>query len=394
MIKKTSSIVITCAKGLMPYLSAEVRSLGLPVVGETSSGVTTQGTLADTMMLNLRIRTGHRVLFLLREFEAKNADDLYREMLGVSWEEYIPAGGSITVQSSVDNDSVRDSRYPNLKCKDAIVDRMRSKYGSRPDSGPGRGGAVIFLYWKNLYCAVYLDTSGDPLSKRGYRTMPWMAPMQETLAAGVIQAAGWDDRKNFINPMCGSGTLAIEAALIATRCAAGSLRSNYAFRHLKGFDEAAWKRMRDDAAAERRERVPGRIIASDSDRRAVAAAMKNAAAAGVAGLIEFEVCDYSDTTVPEGGGVVIVNPEYGERMGTAKDLHALYKGIGDYFKRKCKGYTGYIFTGNSQLAKAVGLRAQKRTVFFNGPIECRLLQYDLYEGSRKEGRSEYNGEKR
>jgi 23S rRNA G2445 N2-methylase RlmL len=394
MVKKTSSIVITCAKGLKPYLSAEVRSLGLPVVGEASSGVTTQGSLDDTMALNLRIRTGHRVLFLLREFEAENADDLYREMLGVSWEDYIPVGGSITVQSSVDNESVKDSRYPNLKCKDAIVDRMRGKFGSRPDSGPGRGGAGVFLYWKNLYCAVYLDTSGEPLSKRGYRAIPWKAPMQETLAAGVIQSAGWDGGRNFVNPMCGSGTLAIEAALIGTRCAPGSLRSNFAFRHLKGFDEKVWRRMRDEAAAERRENVRGRIIATDADRRAVAAARKNAAAAGVAEKIEFEVCDYSDTTVPEGGGVVLVNPEYGERMGTENDLQSLYKGLGDFFKKRCNGYTGYIFTGNSRLAKAVGLRANRRTVFFNGPIECRLLQYDLYEGSRKERREERDGEER
>jgi 23S rRNA G2445 N2-methylase RlmL len=378
-----SRIVITCPKGLSPFLSREIRALGLEVIEEAVSGVTTEGTLDDAMALNLHVRTGHRVLLFLGDFVARNADELYEKMAGISWEDHIPVEGSITVHSSVDNVTIRDSRYPNLKAKDAIVDRMRNTFGTRPNAGSGREGAVIFFYWKGRSCSVYLDTSGEPLSKRGYRKIPWKAPMQETLAAGVIMAAGWDGRSNFINPMCGSGTLAIEAALIGTNSAPGLLRSNYAFRHLKGFNEAAWERMRKKARDEQREECRGRIVATDSDPDAVAVAIKNAANAGVGQRIEFGVCDFSGTEVPGGGGVVVVNPEYGERLGAAKNLPAVYKRLGDFFKQRCGGYTGYVFTGDSGLAKAVGLRSKKRTVFYNGPIECRLLQYELYEGSRK-----------
>jgi putative N6-adenine-specific DNA methylase len=246
-MSRKSRIVITCPKGLSPFLSSEVVALGLDVISETVSGVTTEGSLEDAMAANLHVRTGHRVLFFLGEFRARNSDELYVKMGRIAWEDHIPVDGKITVHSSVDNATVRDSRYPNLKCKDAVVDRMRKAFGARPDSGPGRESAVIFFYWKGDDCSVYLDTSGEPLSRRGYRKIPWKAPMQETLAAGVIMAAGWDGRSNFINPMCGSGTLAIEAALIATNCAPGLLRNDYAFRHLKGFNAAIWDRMRKKA---------------------------------------------------------------------------------------------------------------------------------------------------
>ena len=385
MAREKDRIVVTCPKGLSPFLAREIRSLGLPVVAETVSGVTTEGGREEAMAVNLHVRTGHRVLLSLAEFAARDAVDLYEKMSGIAWERHIPADGTITVHSSVDNATVRDSRYANLKCKDAIVDRLRSKFGVRPDSGPGREGVVIFFYWKGSDCSVYLDTSGEPLSKRGYRKIPWKAPMQETLAAAVIMASGWDGRSNFINPMCGSGTVAIEAALIATHCAPGLLRTAYAFRHLRGFQEDAWERMREKARGERLSGTVGRIIATDADPEAVAAARKNAGYAGVQGLIDFSVCDFSETEVPGGGGVVFVNPEYGERLGAAKDLAGVYRGLGDFFKQRCRGYAGYILTGDSGLAKSVGLRSKSRTVLYNGPIECRLLEYELYEGSRKKG---------
>jgi putative N6-adenine-specific DNA methylase len=209
------------------------------------------------------------------------------------------------------------------------------------------------------------------------------APMQETLAAAVIRATGWNGSGHFINPMCGSGTLAIEAALAGLNRAAGILRDNFGFMHLKGFKESLWNDLRAQAKKEAKKTLDCRIIATDIRREAVEAAKKNAATAGVEHLIEFAVCDYSGTTVPDGGGIVILNPEYGERMGKIKELESVYKGIGDSFKQKCRGYTGYLFTGNPDLAKKVGLKAKRRIQFFNSGIECRLLEYELYEGSRK-----------
>jgi putative N6-adenine-specific DNA methylase len=207
--------------------------------------------------------------------------------------------------------------------------------------------------------------------------------MQETLAAAVIQATGWRGRGNFVNPMCGSGTLAIEAALAALEMAPGLLRKNFGFMHLKGFNRASWDRMLQEARARVKKSFRGKFVATDIDPKAIRTARQHAAAAGVDHLIEFSAGDYAETPIPEGPGVVILNPEYGERMGKIEQLKAVYRGIGDFFKKKCQGYTGYIFTGNLELAKKVGLKPKRRTPFFSSNIECRLLEYDLYEGSRK-----------
>ncbi|MBF0506113.1 MAG: class I SAM-dependent RNA methyltransferase [Nitrospirae bacterium] len=387
-----SRILITCAKGIPPYLREEVLALGFPVLDETIAGIATEGTIDDTLRLNLLLRTAHRVLFLIREFAAPDADALYRAASEIPWEEYIAPDGYVCVTSSVDNPTIRDSRFANVRCKDAIVDRIKDKCGRRPDSGPDQDRAVVNLYWKNSRCSLYIDTSGEPLSRRGYRKIPLTAPMQETLAAAVILATGWAPGQNgsghFINPMCGSGTLAIEAALIGLNRAPGLLRDNFGFMHIRGFNEAVWDELRAQAKKTAKKALDCRIIATDIRTEAVEAAKKNAATAGVGHLIEFAVCDYSETPVPDSGGIVILNPEYGERMGKIKELESVYKGIGDFFKQKCRGYNGYLFTGNLDLAKKVGLRAKRRIQFFNSRIECRLLEYELYVGSRKNKNAE------
>jgi 23S rRNA G2445 N2-methylase RlmL len=380
---RKNRIVITCAKGVPPFLKQEVLSLGFPTLSVGKAEVETEGTLEDTLKLNLLIRTGQRVLFLLESFNAKTPEELYKKISRISWEDYIPEDSYFSVTSSVFNPTIKDSRFANVKCKDAVVDRIKEKRGRRPDAGPERDRIVIHLYWRGNLCQVFLDTSGEPLSRRGYRMIPLKAPMQETLAAGVVLATGWEGKGNFINPMCGSGTLAIEAALIALERAPGLLRSNYGFMHLKEFDEFSWKALRRKTRAEAKERLNRRIIATDISQQAVEAAKKNAMTAGVERLIEFGVCHFSETPVPDGGGVVILNPEYGERLGEVEELKKTYREIGDFFKKKCNGYSGYIFTGNLDLAKKVELRTKRRIIFFNGPIECRLLEYDLYEGSRK-----------
>lgn len=376
-------ILITCAKGITPFLKEEILHLGFPVLDETVAGVATEGSMDDVMRLNLWLRTGHRVLFLIRDIIASDAVDLYRVMSNIPWEDYIAEDGYVCVTSSVDNPTIRDSRYANVRCKDAIVDRIRTKRGQRPDSGPDRDRSVINLYWKENRCSVYFDTSGESLCRRGYRKIPLTAPMQETLTAAVIAATGWNGRGHFVNPMCGSGTLAIEAALIAMNKAPGLLRTNFGFMHIKGFNKGLWSDLRTRSEKDVKKDLNCRIIATDIRIEAVKAAKINAVAAGVEHLIEFNVCDYSMTEVPDGGGVVIINPEYGERMGKLRELDSVYKGIGDFFKHKCTGYAGYVFTGNPDLAKKIGLRAKRRTQFFNSGIECRLLEFELYEGSRR-----------
>jgi len=378
-----SPILITCPKGIPPYLRKEILSIGFPVLSETVSSVETEGTLDDTLRLNLFLRTGHRVLFLIKEFFAESPDQLYEHAHRIEWERYFHKDNYLCVTSSVDHPTITDSRFANLKCKDAIVDRFYRKFSQRPDSGPKRDGVVVHLYWRGKQCRLFLDTSGEPLSKRGYRKIPLQAPMQETLAAAAMLATGWEGTGNFINPMCGSGTLAIEATMIALDRAPGLLRSNYGFMHLKGFNQPLWEKLKKEARALAKKLIQGKIIATDISPKAIEAAKKNAMTAGVDQFIEFRVCDFSETPVPEGGGVIMLNPPYGERMGEIRQLEGLYKGIGDFFKKKCQGYWGYIFTGNFPLAKKVGLRTRRKLPFFNGEIECRLLEYELYEGSKK-----------
>ncbi len=379
-----SRIIITCAKGITPFLKEEILKLGFPVIMETVAGVMTAGTIEDTMKLNLWLRTGHRVLFLIKEFTSKDPGELYKNLIEIPWEDYIPEDGYFCVTSNVDNPYIKDSRYANVKCKDAIVDRIRLKKGRRPDSGPERNSIVVNLYWKGKDCSIYFDTSGEALSKRNYRKIPFKAPMQETLASAVILATKWDGKSHFVNPMCGSGTLAIEAALIGLNKPPGIHRNNYSFMHMKGFNSNYWNQLKTDAKKNALRELNYKIIASDISEEAISAAKKNAATAGVEHLIEFLVCDYSETKIPEGEGVVIINPEYGERMGKMKELEDVYKGIGDFFKQKCTGYKGYIFTGNLGLAKKIGLKTFCRIPFYNGDIECRLLGYELYKGSKKD----------
>ena len=424
--KQKNKILVTCPKGVSPYLKTEIEVLGFPILAELDTAIQIEGTLEDTLILNLHLRTAQRVLYQLETLSVNTPGSLYGKLNDIPWETILHDSGKaayVCVTSIVDNPLITDSRFVNVKVKDAIVDRIRDKCGRRPDSGPDKDKAVIHVYWKNDQAYVYLDTSGERLSLRGYRKIPLQAPMQETLAAAVIMATGWKGEGAFINPMCGSGTLAIEAAFIALNRAPGLLRNNYGFMFIKGFPEALWQELRKNARNIAKKKLPAKIIATDIDKKAVLAARQNAQTAGVEHLIEFNICSYENTPIPEDGGIIILNPPYGERMGGISDkveyrssnkeeaprgrkiiirkasdrsdkgshikargtqiLEAIYQGIGDFFKKIGGGYRGYIFTGNLEMVKKVGLRTKQRIIFYNGEIECRLLEYELYAGSMK-----------
>jgi putative N6-adenine-specific DNA methylase len=377
-------ILVTCSKGTTPYLQQEILALGLPVHEESEAAVETEGDMEDTMLLNLSLRTGQRVLLLLHEGQAKTPGDLYDGVINLPWEDILHEDGYVCITSSVDTPEIRDPRYANLKVKDAIVDRLRNLFRCRPDSGSDRTGAVVHVYWKDDLYRIFADTSGEPLSRRGYRKIPLIAPMQETLAAAVIMATGWTGDGPLINPMCGSGTLAIEAALIARRRAPGLLRDNFGFLHLKGFDDDLWQQVRLKVRKGERKDIPGRIIATDISLDAVRAAGVNAGRAKMGRYIQFRQCPFEETSIPGEKGIVVMNPPYGQRLGEEADLAGLYEGIGDFFKERCGGYRGYIFTANPDLTKKVGLRTSRRVILYNGELESRLLEYEIYEGSRKQ----------
>lgn len=388
IFKRKGRILVTCPKGMPEYLHAELAGLGFPNGEQLDAGVEVSGTLMDCMYLNLWVRTGHRVLFEIKHFRAFDADELYHEVYALPWEEYIDTDGYFRVDAAIRDTTVNDSRFAGLRVKDAVADKFMDTFDRRPNSGPDTSGVCLFLHWRENRATLYLDTTGEPLPKRGYRKRPHTAPMQETLAAACILAGNWpelaDQGGHFIAPMCGSGTLAIEAALMALNGAPGLLRDNFAFMHLVGFDAEAWDNMLGQAEDAENTELKGRIIATDHDPAAIEAARDNARLAGVGDFIEFATCDFSETEVPEGPGIVIFNPEYGERLGEVKELETVYKAIGDFFKQECGGKTGFIFTASPILAKRVGLKTKRRRIFFSAKLECRLLEYELYAGTRKQ----------
>ena len=380
----SSKIVITCPPHINTYLAEEVTALGYKVKGINRMGVEIEGTFNDAMYLNLHLRTGYRVLYLIQSFKATTPDQLYDQVCHIKWENLIDEDGYFSIQSYVKNDFIYDSKYANLKIKDAIADRFVREFGKRPDSGPDISKVVLFLHWKLDQCNLYIDTSGETIAKHNYRKIPFKAPMLESLAAATIQASEWDRKSTFVNPMCGSGTLAIEAALMAINKVPGLMRDNFGFMHIKGYNYAYWDKIKKEAEEAVLDSIPFKIIASDLSPEALKVSRMNAKYAKVDHLINFELCDFSRTTIPEITGVIIINPEYGERLGEEEALLNIYQQIGDFFKKSCSGYMGYIFTGNMNLAKKVGLRAKRRMEFFNAKIDCRLLEYELYAGSKRQ----------
>jgi putative N6-adenine-specific DNA methylase len=301
-------VTITCNKRLTPYLEQEVKELGFDIQESFVTGVRLLASVNDCIRLNLHLRCASQVLYGLRHFEAHDADDIYRTVLEYPWEQVMPPDGYFSITSNVQNDTINNSMFANLRVKDGIVDRMRDKTGIRPSTGAELKGTVIHLFWKGEEAELFIDTSGDSLARHGYRKIPGRAPMLEALASATIMATRWDRFSPFVNPMCGSGTVAIEAALIATNTRPGLFRDNYAFMHLQGYDETVYleERGRLEAAIVD---VPGlRIIATDYSDVAISNAIKNAKAAGVADLIEFSVCDFTDTEVPQDvPGVLFIN---------------------------------------------------------------------------------------
>jgi putative N6-adenine-specific DNA methylase len=380
-----SKIIITCNKWLSNALKQEVVSLGFSIDRVFQTGVELTGNVNDCIKLNMNLRTASQVMYSLKTFICNDPDELYHQALSIHWEKMIQPDGYFSVISNVFTPTIQTNLFANLRVKDAIVDRIRNTTNKRPSTGSELSGAVVYLFWKNDEAELFLDTSGASLARHGYRKLPGKAPMLEALAAATILSTKWDRFTPLINPMCGSGTLAIEAALIATKCAPGLLRDNYAFMHLIGYDSAVYNKEREVLEGQVRALPSLKIIASDLSKDAIKVAKINAAAAGVEDLIDFQVCDFEATHLPEemNGAIVMFNPEYGERLGEEIELEKTYARMGDFLKNKCKGATGYIFTGNLELAKKIRLKPSRRIEFLNAKIDCRLLEYEMYDGTRR-----------
>ena len=374
-----SKIVCTCSPGIAPILAREMADLGFRPGDVLESAVETEGTLADCLRLNMHLRTAHRVLYALDVFRARNGEDLYDELVQIPWERYLDPHGYFSIDRWVDNPTIRNSSFAALKAKDAVADRMRNACGRRPDSGNERTDACLFLHWAGDRASIYIDTTGESLSFRGYRAVSSAAPMRESLAAALVLASGWNRRGPFLNPMCGGGTLAIEALWIAQGRAPAMLRDNFAFMHLACYEPAVWTDLKSEAIKSwnaARASAP-EIVASDIDPAAVDAARANADVAQAEGRIRLETCDLLASPVPESAerGVAILNPPYGGRIGDPVRLRDTYEDIGAYLAiAAAANHDGFVFTGNPDLADAAGLSSDRRRTFWSGDIECVLLE--------------------
>ncbi|MBI5419278.1 MAG: RNA methyltransferase [Deltaproteobacteria bacterium] len=369
----------TTSKGLEPVLAEEIAALGGKGIAVGTGGVAFSGDHALGYRANLWLRTANRVLLHLSEFLAPAPEALYEGVRAVPWPDLFPVRRTIAVEATVRNSGIAHSHFAALKAKDAVVDAFREAAGSRPDVDPLAPDVRIHLRILRDVCTLSLDTSGESLNRRGYRAEPTEASLRETVAAGIVLLSGWDGRAPLADPACGAGTIPIEAALITTRTAPGLLRQTFGFQKLSGYEPKRWAAHLAEAKEAVRRTGVGRITGGDISVPAIRSAQRNAQRAGVSGLVSFRVADIRDFSPGGSPGILLCNPPYGVRLaGGEEDVAAFYKAMGEAFKKRCRGWTAYVLSGNPALTRHIGLKASRRIPLMNGPIDCRLLKYELY----------------
>lgn len=366
------------AKGLVDALYTELEGMNFTNLKKVPSGVRFETTWEGCYRANLKSRLASRILKPAIEFTAYQPEELYGHILRHDFTRYIKPTQTLAVDAVVTESMMHDQRFVALKVKDAIVDQFRDKFGIRPDVNKEDPDMRVWVRaYKNTY-HVAIDTSGDPLHERGYRTEAGEAPMKENLASGLLDLAEWDGTQNIVDPMCGSGTILIEAALRASHIAPGSFRRRFAFQRFQSYDKEAWERVIDAAMDEEIEDPGVRFYGFDMDRKVIQKAKANAKRAGVDHLIEFNPSLIVTLKSPIPQGVVITNPPYAVRLGDEDNMKDVYRDFSHTLKTQFKGWNAWILSGNAELIKDLRLKATRKHFVFNGPIECRFLKYEMH----------------
>jgi len=381
-------LFITCPKGLENLLQDELSQLGANDVRQTVAGVSCNAELETAYRICLWSRLGNRVLMPLAEGEVPDADSLYQLVQSVDWLEHLRPSGTLTVDFNGRSDAINNTHFGALKVKDAVVDQIRTATGQRPSVERNQPDLRINVHLHRNRATVALDLSGDSLHRRGYRLKAGAAPMKENLAAAVLMRAGWPDSgfDTLLDPMCGSGTLLTEAALMVADVAPGLFRQTYGFSRWPGHDSRLWQQLLEEARQRRDDglkNVQVRFYGFDSDGGVLARAEENARRAGVAALIRFERRPLEQLQRPEGAerGLLVTNPPYGERLGETQELMFLYRQLGERLKQDFANWQAAVFTGNPDLCKVMKLRAEKQYRLFNGAIDSKLLLFTVHEQS-------------
>jgi len=373
-------LVAKTFKGLEEVLYSELEQLGASDLKIVNRAVEFTGDKALMYRANFHLRTALRILKPIMEFNAKNENELYQQIQKTEWDTYFNLKDTFAVDSVVFSDNFSHSKYVALKVKDAIVDQFREKYQKRPYVETENPDIRISIHIANELCTVSLDSSGDSLHKRGYRITTNKAPINEVLAAGMILMSGWDKKSVFIDPMCGSGTLVIEAAMIANNIPPGVYRQKFGFETWKDFDNELLEEIYEEDGVEPDHDI--KVIGSDISEIAIRITKENVANAGLKRKIDLQINPIENYTPPAENGVIITNPPYGERI-KKNDINDFYKALGDKFKSSYQGYEVWLISSNFDAIKYIGLRPSKKFTLFNGPLECKFLNYSIYEGSKK-----------
>ncbi len=374
-------LTATCSRGLEGVVASELEDLGARAVREGVGMVRFRGDAACLARASLGLRAAARVLVPVASGPVEGREGLFRLTSGVPWEELIPRGATVGVGVAGSGGAFRNTHFAAQVVKDALVDRLRARRGWRPEVDPRRPDLPVHLHLGSGGATLSLDAAGTPLSRRGYRTKGGPAALNPALAAGLLLLAGYDGERPLLDPMTGTGTFAIEAALIATRTPPG-LHRRFAFERWPGEWRHLAERVRRELLATRRP-APQPIVAVDHDRRAVRTARENAGRAEVGEWVTVRLGEATMLEPPGEGALIVINPPYGRRLGDTGALAGLYGALGDRLKTAAPGCTAWILAGDRELAKRIGLRPARRLPVFNGPIECRWLRFDLYEGSRR-----------
>lgn len=375
-------LFVTCPRGLENLLADELQQQGCHAIVPTDGGVSAQGTMAHIYRINLYSRTASRVLLRLAHAPYRGENDIYHLAKKIHWAKWFKVSHTIKVKVEGKRASVKSLDFTALKIKDAICDVFREQFGERPSVDKYRPDMRIHAFLDDKYVSICLDTSGEALFKRGYRQDTGDAPLRENLAAGLLLLAGYDGSQAFCDPFCGSGTIAIEAAWIATHRPAGLMR-HFAFEKFITFDKTLWEKLKTDAQTKMVSMPTAPIVAVDNDRAMTRACYSNAVAAKVEGYIQIETQDAQDTFAPATNGIMISNPPYGVRLAEIQALHALYPQMGTWLKRHWAGWTVGLLTSDRQIPQLMRLKPKRKIPLFNGALDCRLFLFDMVEGSHR-----------
>ena len=376
----------TCPRGLEPVQADELTALGAREVAPVEGGVAFSGPLALCYAANLESRVASRVLWQVGQAAYRSEHDLFEAARALAWPRHFDVRRTIRVNVSAIHSPVKSLDFVTLRVKDAVCDKFREARGSRPDVDTARPDVRIHVFLTRDRATFYLDTSGEPLFKRGWRARTGDAPLRENLAAGILRLTRWAAPTPLYDPMCGSGTFLVEAAMMALDAAPGAGRP-FAFEKLENFEAGQWRALSEKARARRRPVAPLAVYGSDKSGTVLGLARANLEAAGLDRAIQLKQMDLLDGAAPAPPGILLANPPYGERQAERGQLAEFYPRLGNVLKQRYAGWTAYLFTADLQLAKLIGLKASRRIPLYNGALECRLFEYRLVAGSMRRPRS-------